>query len=342
MSFKSTRSVSTMSIAQQRSILLGLLATISACVPKYSSDGDGASGRGANSRLSQIQMSLPSSDSLVTADGKKPVNALRVSIEPVDTSCPNATKLDQILPITNASSLQQKIRKGCDYDLRVELGQTDSGTPSSTALKVIYYAPSAATRITADMTKTDKISAQVWLQLTDTGQKIGLPATLSSQQPQQPQQPEPPQPPQPSPTNIPDKINVNLTGSSGVVKLADVFTSDYLVVDFSRPGCPPCVSLARQLEGDTRFQEMVSGKKCRTATILPKGQLSDWIDTLGGANTHTAKTSFEYSESHSGFARLFEFTLKATPTFLIVDRKGAIVDQAVGSTPAKLKTLCGG
>ncbi len=114
-----------------------------------------------------------------------------------------------------------------------------------------------------------------------------------------------------------------------------------MILDFSQVGCYSCTELAKKNENDSDFQRLISGSKCRAATILPKGQLNDWIDTIGGSGTHGAKESYTYVNGHNGFGGLFGIKVPRTPTVIIVDRTGQILDQRVAAMPAKFSTLCG-
>ena len=331
------------SLSSQLMALVSASALAASCVPTPQGPDGSYSKKGA--RLSQIQMRMPATDGLTTADGKKPITGIRVAITPVNQStCANGTKVDQVLSTTSTSSVQQKIAKGCDYDVRVELGKFETAGFNLSALSEVYYAPTTPARITAEMTKDDKISVRVSLALTDEGRRIGLPENLPVPTPN-PVEPQPQPQPQPQPpqlTKLPAKLNVSMTSKSGPTSLPDVFTTPYLVLDFARPGCPPCVALANKLNTDSTFQRLVGGAKCRAATIIPPNQLSDWIDGTGGSNSHSGNSSYEYEKSHSGFASLFGTSISSTPTYMIVDRTGAVLDKSVGSTPSKLQSICGG
>ena len=326
------------------SLLPALIHT--SCVPKYGSDA-GTLRRG--SHLSQIQMKMPAIDALTTADGKKPIDGIRIVISPVDMNCANATKIDDILPTQSTPSLQKKIAKGCDYDLKIELGKIDASGGNASVLKEIYYAPVTATRITADMTKDDKISVRASLQLTEAGKAIGLPASLPGPSPTPDPMPQPIPPPKPIPqpnpqqlTDLPSNFAVSLVGASGPVKFSDLFTTEYMIIDFSQVGCFYCTELAKKNERDSEFQRLVKGSKCRAATILPNGQVEDWIGAIGGSSTHGAKESFSYSKGLSGFGSLFGISVPTTPTVIIVDRTGKIIQKQVGGMPSQISSLCGG
>ena len=330
------------------SVSLLAFSLLSGCVPPTNSAQVGGK---SSSRLSSVQMNMPAVGSLKTTDGQTPVTGVRVSIKPTDpASCTKGSSIEQVLQIDGMPAIQQKIIKGCDYDLRVELGKfEESGNGFNLQnLGAIYYAPSQATKITADQTQEDRIAVRVSLALTDEGRRIGLPEALPvpSPSPQPEPQPEPqptpqpaPQPqPTPQPSNLPASLNVTMKGNNGNVGLPSIFTTPYLIVDFARPGCGPCVSLAKRLDQDATFQRMMNGSKCRFVTLVPTGQLEDWIDAAGGS--HAASSSYEYT--HSKFATAVGTSVTATPTVILIDRSGKVVDKSVGGMPSKLQSLCGG
>ena len=114
-----------------------------------------------------------------------------------------------------------------------------------------------------------------------------------------------------------------------------------MILDFSQVGCFYCTELAKKNENDSDFQRLISGSKCRAATILPNGQVSDWIDATGGPNTHGAKETYSYKGGHSGMGKIFGISISGTPTVIVLDRTGQIVDQKVGAMPGQISTLCG-
>jgi hypothetical protein len=305
---------------------------ISGCAPNGPSTKE--IGRGGSSRVSEIKVGVSGLDNLTAGDGTKPVTGIHLTVIP-DSSCAVAgTSIDTIMATRNSTALQQKVAKGCGYDIRVELGRKDPTDSNSIALLEVFYAASQSTRITASDTVQDNISVKLSLALTDAGRNAGLPEKPNLN-------PTPNPTPNSSSTTLAANLNVSLQGQNSLLKLADVFTTDYLLVDFSRPGCGPCVQLAQEHEASAEFKALTTGTKCRAATIIPEGELSDWITTLGGSSTRTAKESYEYNGGHSGFATLFGVSISATPTFIITDRSGHVLDEAVGSLPTQFRELCG-
>jgi thioredoxin-related protein len=329
-----------------RANVLASLLIFASCVPAYNSSDF----RGGASRVSSINVKLPAVEQLVATDGSKPVNGMHLKIAPVDAACAEATKVNQYIVATKLVSIQEKIRKGCDYNISVELGKLDS-TSSPTKMTDVYYAPTQPSLVTAQMTKDDKIPLSLSLAITDAGRKIGLPEKqqFGDPIPQQPPAPQPlpeqpptpqPQPQNPGLTDLPSNLNVNLSSSAGAVPLKQIFSKKYMLVDFSRPGCGPCVNMAEQLDNDTQFRSLFAdNSNCTFMSVIPPDQLSDWKDVVG-QNSWTASHSYEYSGSHSRFGQLFGFQVTSTPTFLLVDRTGKVVKNSSGGLPSGLSTMC--
>jgi hypothetical protein len=335
--------------------LLSFLSSslMTSCVPSFNERGV----RRGGSTLSSVNFKVPAVESLVASDGSKPVDGLRLQVRPVDASCLEATKIDQTIAVSSLSAIQEKVRKGCAYDVTVELGKIDDPA-RPTSLTDVFYAQREPSRVTADMTQQERIPLSLTLMLTDTGRSKGLPERpvtgdgsdfepeprpdpSPSPTPDLRPQPQPqPQPQRPGPSSLPARLNVSLTGTAGPVPLSEIFTKEYMVVDFSRPGCGPCVSLSRSLESDRRFKAFFAEtSKCSYLTVTPPNQLSDWKDIVG-ANSWSAKQSYAYVGSHSGFGNLFGFSVTGTPTFMVVDRTGRVVKNSSGGLPNGLSSLC--
>jgi thioredoxin-related protein len=137
-------------------------------------------------------------------------------------------------------------------------------------------------------------------------------------------------------------INVNVTTSSGSVKLDTIFTTQYLLLDFSQPGCGPCISHAQSVNSSSSEQARFSGSgACKILVIVAGGQLSSWQEAIGGSSTFTGRNSAEYSGGLNGFSRLFGMSgVSSTPTFALVDRTGRVVGQSAGGMPGQVSSLC--
>lgn len=309
----STKSLSKFSLAAS------LLALSASCMPN-SSSGIGSFGNSAH--LSEIKIAFSGLDTLVAADGSKPVTGLHLTIIP-DSACTAGKPIDKVISTSNSQSMQEKIVKGCNYEAKLALGKLSS---DSSSLTDVYYETSDSSKITAEQSKADDVPLRLAPQLTAAGKAIGLPEKAGGK----PVGPV-------TADQLPAKINVQLTSSSGAVALDKVFTTPYLLIDFSRLGCPPCVSMGKNNEASSSFKTLTTGAKCRAMTLVPRGQISDWASEIGG---ESAKETFEYSGGHSGFAGLFGSSVSATPTVILVDRTGKVVDEATGQLPDKFESMC--
>jgi thioredoxin-related protein len=300
---------------------LTTLSTLSAsCMPNSNSENGGLSG---GAHLSEIKIAVSGLDTLVAKDGSKPVTGLHLTIIP-DSACTAGKPIDKVISVSNSPAIQEKIAKGCNYEAKLSLGKLSS---DSSTLTDVYYETTEASKITAEQSKEDKVPLRLAPQLTAAGKAIGLPEKSGGT----------PSEPVVTPDSLPAKINVQVTSASGSVALDKVFTTPYLLIDFSRLGCPPCVDLGKENESKSSFQSMTTGAKCRAMTIVPAGQNSDWATAIGG---ESAKTTFEYKGGHNGFASLFGATVSATPTVILVDRTGKVIDEATGRVPSKFESMC--
>lgn len=302
------------------SLSASLIALSTSCMPNSTAGIGGLSG---GSHLSEIKIGVSGLDTLVAKDGSKPVTGLRLTIIP-DSACTAGKPIDKVISASNSPAIQEKIAKGCNYEAKLYLGKLSS---DSSSLTDVYYETTEAAKITAEQSKEDKVPLRLAPQLTAAGKVIGLPEKAGGTGGD----------PVVTPDSLPAKINVEITSASGKVTLDKVFTTPYLLVDFSRMGCGYCVTMGKQHEASSSFQSMTSGEKCRAITIVPAGQNSDWAAEIGGAS---AKTTYEYKGGHDGFGSLFGASVSSTPTLLLIDRTGKIVDQDVGQMPSKFDTLC--
>ena len=140
---------------------------------------------------------------------------------------------------------------------------------------------------------------------------------------------------------LPDSIgSMRIKGSSGEVNLASYWTTKYLYVEFSRPGCGPCVTQAQHLsQQSSRFS---GGGNCKALIVIPSQQLNSWMSAIGGSSTFGGRSSYEYSGSHNGFARNFNGldNIGSTPTMALIDRTGRVLDQRIGAEPGQAASLC--
>lgn len=121
-------------------------------------------------------------------------------------------------------------------------------------------------------------------------------------------------------------------------KLSDVFTTKYVLIDFSQSSCGYCIDLSKGINQDSGKQAMFSGDKCKLVTVVPRGDLGRWKRAIGGG--FVGDNSYELQIGMTTWARSFKFSLRGTPSTILVDRKGQMVTSAVGSEPANLEQYC--
>lgn len=336
-------------------IILSVIATLSIAGCR-GTNATSMNGPRTGAKLSEVRVQLPAATAFKPAQGAAVVNAMRLIVKPKDAACPNATQINEIRDYSNPT-LAQKFRKGCEYLVTLSLGEKNATTGSM----VDYYRNSQEALVTIKDLEANPATVNLNLSLTPEGTAAGMPATIVIPQPQpipQPQIPQPqpqpiPQPqipptpqPQPQPPTIPplpQALQVKVKNSANQeVDLASVFTTEYIVVDYSQPGCGPCLSHASEMNNDSEQQQRFSGSgKCKAITVISQSQYSGWLDTSESAEgTFTRKNSYGYS-SINAFSKLFGgSSITGTPTFMLVDRTGKIVAQQVGGVPSKVKEIC--
>jgi thioredoxin-related protein len=316
--------------SENKSLMIVALLLANGCIPKFKSGAE-TDRLGHSSKVSSISVKMPNTDTLRSADGRFKVNGLQIVIAPVDRNCPGAVSIDRTFAISGMKSLQEKVTKGCDYDVHASLGMLNG---NSNVLAKVFYAMEVPERVTAAMTKNDRISVNLKLSITNEGQQAGFPTSGISSAPDQSGD-------TPDLQNLPElsrKLQVDLVGVNGRRSLSQVFNKEYLIVDFSQAGCAYCLTLAQRLEHDREFQNMIqNSNRCTFMTIVPAGGLDSWIDALssiGGQDSLEASSSYEYAGSHSGFAALFGLAAPSTPTIIVADRQGTLhFNQVVGDVP---------
>ncbi len=146
--------------------------------------------------------------------------------------------------------------------------------------------------------------------------------------------------PSKSTSSLAPSLNISLGSSSGSVKLSSIFSTKYLLIDFSQPGCGPCISHAKQFNSSYSMQNRYSGKgACKAITIVNPGSLGPWRSAVGGATTATGRSSYEY-----GFSKITSLlntsSIRSTPWFILIDRTGRVLGSSAGREPPKASELC--
>ena len=192
--------------------------------------------------MSDINLGISGLDSLKDKNGNLPVTGLHLTITP-ESSCTAGVPIDEVVSTKSPIVLNLTVPKGCAYNVMCELGSL-----STDKLSDVYYTMISPLNITAAQSKADRIPVRLAVNLTPNGKNLGLPENAGNN------------PPTPG-TNLPalpTNIDVQIVTDKGSVKLSDYFTSEYLLIDFSRLGCPPCVSMAQENESSAEFKKMTS------------------------------------------------------------------------------------
>lgn len=310
-----------------------------ACTPvQPDAIGVGSAGRGAG--LTSIDMNMPRASDLQgrnqEIDGliQRRAFGYRLQVVPVENNCLGATRIDQVGGFESTTRLASSIRQGCDYNVTLELGAVSG---SGQVLDRVFFRNDPALRISKSEI-SGKPSYQAALVLRDLGsnQTINVIPNFNPNEIQ-------PQPLIPSGLAFPSEKDVEVTDSRGnKVMLSSLFSGQYLLVDFSQPGCGACISLARELSMDRNFLSAFSGEagKCSSATVVPSSQMSSWLGIFPASGTIGAHSIFP-SGGFSAVAGRLGRTITATPTFFLVDRAGNVVDSAEGELPASAMGVCG-
>lgn len=281
-----------------------------------------------HSKLSQVNMKLPASTAFKPTSGNAVVDTYRLVISPKDSTCVKATSLDETKSYAD-TTLSPKLAKGCDYLVTVALGEkVASGSLAS------YYENSVKKEVRASELEASPVEISVMLSLTDAGRTAYMPESLSNNAVPNPV-------PAPTPTNTPlpplaASMQGDILDSNGnEVSLESVFTTEFLVIDFSGAGCDYCVKHARQVNSDSDAQKIFSGNgKCKSITGVSKSDLNAWLSTVG-KSSFVGKHSYGHSNGLNAFSRMFGLSsVSGTPTFLFVNRKGDILNQSVGVNPS--------
>lgn len=195
------------------------------------------------------------------------------------------------------------------------------------------------------------------LDLTEEGRKAGLSALgqpntggSQTQPPPSPSvSPAPPLPPQPTPTPEPISTSANLSpeqdfslvGSGASEKFSSAFGgAKYMMIDLSQAGCGGCVQMAEEMNQNSQLKKMFDGTICGHVTIVPRGQLSQWVRQIGGSSSFSGKHSYESSIRQDLVADAFGLPFNATPTTILIDRNGKTIDSDEGAIPQQAAKLC--
>lgn len=318
-----------------KSLSIGLVAIVSfaSCQAPISSQSGGGNG----SKLSTINMKLPGSNQFKPTSGNAAVNSYKLIVKAdSESNCVNGTSINQVKSFSD-NSLAQKLVRNCNYSITFSLGEQDS----SGELKE-YYSTKSPKRVLSSELESGQLNIGLQLSITEAGKAAYMPETLSAENlptPTPNTQPENPSP-SPSPQSglepLGGSVRGTIVSSNGSeVSIDSVFDTEFLVVDFSAPGCGYCVTHARSFNSSTSRQAIYSGKgKCRSITAMGSSQLSAWTSTIG-KTTFVSKNSYGHKQGMNSFSSMFGLpSVSGTPTFIFVNRQGKILRKSVGADPA--------
>jgi hypothetical protein len=310
---------------------LALAMSMSSCLQPRQPSSLGV-GQG-KSKLTEIKVKLPESTLFKPTSGSAVVNAIKLTIKPKDSDCSGATKVDETRSYAD-NIVSQKLAKGCDYAISLAIGEK-----TGAAFKA-YYRNTTEKSVPKSELTGGSISVSMLLTRTSEGAAANMPESLGSAPTPTPPTPDKPVPPAKKELAAALK-SASLKGpGSKTVGLADVFKSDYLLVDFSSLGCSYCITHAEEMNRDSAFQKMMDGSgKCTSAIVINQGQVDDWVSQFGAA-TFVGKSTFEFSSGVGGFGKLFGQNITLTPTVMLFDRDGKTVVQDARSDTAAVEAKC--
>lgn len=300
------------------------LIPMNACLrPATGGIGD-YSGRSGSS-LTAIDMSMPETSEF---QSRSPELAdliqnnrfgYRLNIAPVQSDCSGATVIDQAAVYGSNLRISSSIRQGCDYSVTVELGEL---AETGAALQKVYFRNEPALVINrSDIAGKENYQAAISLKAVDVGNSTG--------------------PIQPS--AYPAEKDVDVINAAGaVVKLSSLFVGEYLLLDFSQSGCGACVTMAQNMERDSTFKNAFDGKpgSCAFATVVPNSDRSRWLSRFPATGLTGSHTIAPEAGGFSAVASKFGYSIRATPTFLLINNKGELVGEGIGRFPSQLSQLC--
>ncbi len=293
---------------------------------------------GSRASLTSIDINMPRATDLQARHQE--IDALirgqafgyHLQVTPIDLACPGATQINQVGIFEATTRLASTIRQGCDYNVTLELGSLGNG---GRGLDRIFFRNEPALRVNkGDIAGRASLQAAISLKDLASNQSLdvipnGNPSDPGSSQPNVPAFP-------------PEKDAEVIDASGSRVLLSSVFKGEYLLLDFSQPGCGACVSMAKELSGDEAFHQAfgVGDAKCSHATVVPASQKSSWLGIFpvsGMIGSHSIFPEGGFSVVAEKLGR----RITATPTFLLVDRAGNVIDSAAGNLPDKTYQVCG-
>jgi hypothetical protein len=321
-----------------------ILASIFSACQKHSAGLENPGRRASQSKMSTVNIKLPDQSAIKPTSGSNQINGYQFTVSP-SSGCTDGTIINEIKSYAD-TQLTSSLKNGCDYDATLALGELTSGNTITPYFSTVQPVHIAANQLTGGV-----ISVPMTLRLTAQGQQ----AHFSESTPVNPVLPSPSPSVAPTPTTPPtpqngslaplaEKLKVTVYDNTGVteVPFEQVFSTEYLVIDFSVTGCGYCTIAANKLNSNTTRQSIYDGKgKCRAITIDHAYDVKAWARSIGtssfvGKNSYGAppKKNANGQTVMSGMSHIASlFGLPSgfgTPTFIFVDRAGNILKQTEG------------
>lgn len=312
-------------------IAVGFGLAAVACVPTGITGGGLLPASGSS--LTSIDMNMPRLADLqgrnqeIDAAIQAQMLAYRLQVTPSDANCAQGTRVDQTGMFETTARIASSIRQGCDYSVVLEIGSAVAGVRT---LDRVFFRNDPALSIG----KNDiagRPSLNVSLALRDVSASAPQVNVLPPGPGVVPQRP-----------SLPPEKDVEVVDATGArVMLSTIFKGEYLLLDFSQPGCGACVSMARELASDEDFQWAfgAADAKCSHATVVPSGQRGSWLGMFPASGRVGSHSIFPEG-GFSAVASKFGQSIRATPTFLLIDRNGNVIDSDAGNLPAKTFQVC--
>jgi hypothetical protein len=137
---------------------------------------------------------------------------------------------------------------------------------------------------------------------------------------------------------LPQAQDVPLKAADGSASsLSKVFKGKLLMIDLSGATCGGCFQLARMIAADTELQSAFESGKCSHVTIVD--DLSGWLSRFPASGS-TGKHSYGSSLGLHGVAKAFNVNLRYTPTVIVIDQTGKVVNSPGSSIPSSFREQC--
>jgi hypothetical protein len=260
------------------------------------------------------------------------MNGYHFIVEPADSSCSGATRVNKVGDYSETVSLSENLRHGCDYNLTLAYGNKDA---SASELKTVYIKNTMPHRINkGDIEGQTSITARIKIEIQPAGTQIGLKPPTGSSSSSNVTVTQPPASSGTGPTpvtpdvQLPAAKNFAVKGPKGN-QISSYFRGEYLVIDLSQTDCTYCKQAAKELEQDKELQAIFTNSKCSRVTVVES--ISGWTNIGYGPNTFVGKNMAEYGPRPMSVAQKFGLSPNGIPYFFAIDRQGNVVSGSTGN-----------